>query len=421
MKIILTKAFLFMAVLASAMQSPLQLVNKAGSLIVSDPEQASTVSKRLISSESGYVKAKAYAVLANVQDRDGQPLEAYKNYSLAIEGLYAADTIDSWLEYVVFRNMAKISFASNEYEIAARLYGKSAEAGYRYVEDWPDTAVKRNRFFVGNLMTFYKGDALYDAGLITEAAEVYKSIDETLIPNKTKIDDLTTFALLRNEYGLNAKAIHSYDSAMTNFRRVVEAAGVSGYYKGPAYHNMALVYKEQGDLEKAVEAFDFALEYKLKGNDKFQLFVSYMDKGEALMELGRNAEAVEAFESALATGASIDYDIKLLKIYLLAEDAAKAAGLNTTTDYRGIYMTKLDGYADHQKELIAAEKKRVFNMSLVEANHKRLLAEMETRQWWENFWNVVAYLLIFGSLAVGACTWYYRFRTAKMMRQRRAV
>lgn len=421
MKIILTNAFLLLVVWASAMQSPLEQVNEAASLIISSPEIAANKAKQVISENSGFVKAKALAVLANVEDRANKPMAAYKHYSLAIEELYNSEKLDHYTETTIYRNMGKIAFNSNEYELAAEHYKNASLAATRYIgSENIDTLKRYGEVYLDRFLMFHSGNALYDAGLIEEAVEVYKSIDEGLEPNKEEIEDWTTFALLRNEYGLNDKAIGNYTNAKWNFKQVIESMPVHPYYKSSALHNMARTYYEEGVYDSALVMFDRAIALKQKYGKPLQQFYSYMDKGETLMKMNRNAEAVEAFESALATGASIDYDVKLLKIYLLAEDAATAAGI-ANTNYRATYMSKLDEYADHQRELIAAEKKRVFNMSLVEANHRKLLAEMESRQWWENFWNVVAYVLIFGSLAVGACTWYYRYRTAKMLSNRRRV
>lgn len=377
----------------SAQNESLELAKK---LVNTDPEKSIALASDFFES-GGYLAAKANAISAQAREKMGHYIKAYGQYTLALEELFLSDTLDHYLEYACYNNMAIIASETNQYEISADLYGKAAAAAERYVEFQPETAKYYGEEFLSNKARFYQGNALYDAGLIAEAAEIYKSLDEGL--ENDEVEDLNTFALLRNEYGLNAKAIKDFANAEFYFNTVLNMAGVHGYYKQSASHNLALVYLEQDSLQQALDQFDAALQ--IKGATDMQYFITRMDKGELLMDLGKNAKAVQELKAAVAMNVDFSHDLRLMNVYYLLERASKSLNIEESNLFGEQYQALVEQHIARQGELIAQEKKRVFAMAISEAYQQKKIEQMQSAKFWGMVTSAVLVLLAVLLTALG--------------------
>ena len=365
-------------------------LDRAKKLIYTDPETAITLVSPYLDGPS-YIQSKAYAIMANANEKLGKYVAAYAHYTKSINKLLASDTLDHYLEYAVYNNMAKIASESNQYKVAADLYGRAGAAAERYVKYHPKVAAQYKETYLPNKANFYRANALYDAGLTNEALDSYLKLD---LQFKNKVEDLNTFALLRNEYGLNAKAGGDYEGAKYYFRSVLAVQGVAGFYKQSAMHNLAMVYKKDSLYAEAITYLDSAI--NLQGATPVQYYISHMDKGELLLLEGRNKEAVVELEKALQMGVDISYDLRLMKVYYFLERAAKSIDVSFSNAYGDQYQALVDDHIRHQAEIIAQEKARVFALGLNEANHLEMIKSLERKHLIET----ILYALLFTVLAI---------------------
>jgi len=358
---------------------------------------------------STYETAKVEAVLGKITMRDNDMVKAYLHFSEALELLYNADTLDHYLEYAITNNMAKINFDVARYAASAELYGKAAEAAKRYVRFEPEAAAEYKETFLPNKMTFYQGNALYDAGLIVEAQQVYQSIDESLQGSIEEVKDINTYALLRNEYGLNAKAIGNFVNSLYYFKAITSNNRVSDFYKGPAYHNMALVHKDMGNYDTALLLFDKAI--AVKGNTtKRQLYISLMDKGELLIDMGNYNQAAAVLTAAMAVGVDPANDPILINAYYLAERANKFVNIAASEQYGEQYRKLTKEHLQNQNELRKIENQRVFDLSFSEARHKKRISDLEEKILIQNFLLVARWVAV-ASFLVYLVTAFFKRRT----------
>ena len=73
-----------------------------------------------------------------------------------------------------------------------------------------------------------------------------------------------------------------------------------------AYNNMGLILKEQGKLDKSIEAYDRALSIKP------DYFEAYHNKGNALKDQNKLNEAVEAYRKSLSLAPNNLKDLLIL-------------------------------------------------------------------------------------------------------------
>lgn len=364
------------------------------------------------SEAQGYYKAKALALMGRIDQRKKNSVSAYMHYSEALDILYQSDTLDHYLEQVCFNNLAIISEDAGRFETAAKEYQKAAQAAERYIKEYPNVAAKYNEQFLDTKMKFYEANALYDAGLIEKAREVYESIDEGLTNSKLEVEDINTYALVRNEYGLNEKAIGNYDNAIYYFNTVTENPAVPLNYKGSAEHNKALCYWKMDSVELALRCFNKAINYSQRGS-KWNLFISHMDKGELLLKQKRYNEAIDSFYDALATGQDVKYDMRLVNVYYLLEKAYKRVDLDKSDNYGQEYTELKSEALAHQDKLIDAEKKRVFALGISSKYHMKKIQEYERSNLMDKLGMYVLIILLITSIA--------RFALSLIRRKRAAV
>lgn len=386
-------------------------LDRAKKLIYTNPDEARSLVQPYLK-EHNYLAAKAGSIVAKSYEKQGLNVTAYQAYSSALNELFAADTLDHYLEYAIYNNMAMLASESNQYEIAAGLYHKAADAANRYVKYEPEVAEKFNELLLPNKVKFYEGNALYDAGKVEEAAALYIQLDNEIKgSDEGEIEDLNTFALLRNEYGLNAKATKDYANAAFYFRSIAEMAGVHGYYKQSAYHNLALVNKEQGEYDLALSNFDKAIE--IKGAVAEQYFVSMMDKGELLIDLGRNSDAAKVLQQATELKVDVSHDLRLLNVYYLLERANKDIDLQVSNEYGDKYQQLIKDHIARQSQIIAQEKARVFAMALNEEKHRLQLEEYERQYRAEMVMRAVRiFLIVTGAILLVVLCLRFRAKSA---------
>ena len=370
--------------------SQTETLNTAKNLIYKNPTAAIDLVANYLHQDN-YLGAKAYSITGKAYEVQGLYTTAYGAYAKGINTLYGADTLDYYLEYAIFNNMAMIAFESNQYNMSSNLYGKAAEAAERYVKHDAGVAAYYNEQYLPNKMKFYQANAMYDAGDLDGALDIYLELDKQF---KTEVKDVNTYALLRNEYGLNAKAVKKLNDAEYYFNSIINMDKVSGYYKQSAMHNLALVKMEMGDTLQALRCFNEAINLPGQGIVDKQRFISMMDKGELLLDMNKNKEAVHALHEALALGVDIKHDLRLINIYYLLERASKKLNLDKSDGYGDIYQGMIASHIKRQGEIISQEKARVFHMALNEAKYNEKIEALKRSYSYRLFFNIVLFVAI---------------------------
>lgn len=358
-----------------------------------------------------YYQAKLGSVIGKVAMRRGDLVKAYLYFGESLEHLYDADTLDHYLEYAIYNNLAKISYDVGNYHTSANEYDHAAEAASRYIKHHPEVASQYKESYLDNKMRFYQGNALYEAGDILEAQRVYQSIDETLQPFNDEVKDIATYALLRNEYGLNEKAQGNWDNALYYFTAIVDNPNIGAYYKGPALHNMALVMKERKEYAEALKYFDRAIAVK-KNTTSRQLYISLMDRGEMLLDMGLYDEAIVSMSQAFELGLDTNQDPVLINLYYLAERAYKYKDLEQSEAYGRKYRELKKDQLKHQAELQKLQANRLFTLAFAQARHEKMVAELERELVMQKLWLVGRWIGL-ASMLVWGLTLYVRRRRAR--------
>ena len=81
---------------------------------------------------------------------------------------------------------------------------------------------------------------------------------------------------------------------------LAEEHETAAYWAGPLLNNLGWDSFDRGDFEQALEAFETALEVRLRGTDEEPVALARYAVGKALRSLGRPAEAIAQLEPAVA-------------------------------------------------------------------------------------------------------------------------
>ena len=142
--------------------------------------------------------------------------------------------------------------------------------------------------------------AFVENGKIDEAEKMY--IDARII--FTRLDKKEEVVNINNAIGLIYLQKKKFDSAMANFNAALAASRQLGYTYGEkkSCYNLALLYKEKNDKERAVRFLNRAIEMDESTNDKYGLALSRLQlsrlyNADAQTDLAVSS-ALESYKSA---------------------------------------------------------------------------------------------------------------------------
>ncbi|APV50552.1 hypothetical protein BWI17_13155 [Betaproteobacteria bacterium GR16-43] len=128
-------------------------------------------------------------------------------------------------------------------------------------------------------------------------------------------------ALAENHLGNYAAAEAGYQSSLEVWRGVHNTVNV-----GRAMHNLGAVSTRKGDYMLALERYQAALEHLRKAGDRNLIALNLMSQGDALVRLGRSAEARAPLEQALAMAERDGNMLPALDARIVLAQAAIATG-----------------------------------------------------------------------------------------------
>jgi predicted ATPase/DNA-binding SARP family transcriptional activator len=128
-------------------------------------------------------------------------------------------------------------------------------------------------------------------------------------------------ALSENQLGNFRAAESGYESALASWRDLHMTANV-----GRAMHNLGVVATRMGDHSTALVRYRAALEVLLKAGDRNLIALNLMSTGDALVRLGRAAEAREPLTQSLRMAERDGHMLPALDSHIVLAQAALATG-----------------------------------------------------------------------------------------------
>ncbi len=239
----------------------------------------------------------------------------------------------------------------------ALLYGTAQARLGKHAEGarWVDIAVDRSRQQGDRVVEAralnVRGAIALEAGRIDEAAGAFmRALAEAEDPHAVgrASNNLGIIANLRGDHG---RAVGSYTMALAAFQQVDLAAGVA-----LAQHNLAISYRDQGELEQALETADRAAEQAVAVGDVALQAQTVAGQAEIRLLAGETAIARCDLERALAKHREIGdvvgeaEDLRILANVLAAQDETGKA--------EAMLRNVIERADSHERPLLAATARR---------------------------------------------------------------
>lgn len=159
-----------------------------------------------------------------------------------------------------------------------------------------------------------------------------------------------------NQFGLIYSKLEEYDQARNWYNKMLmleEESPSPRYYRGQAYHNLAITYNKQEDFRRAWKYFELAAKEKESLGNADKLFITYHDMAELALLEGDRKQASEYGQKALALIDLVPNTPNYYKIYkLLSQCEVNQNPLHAIT-YANQYMEASENFTSKQKELLS--------------------------------------------------------------------
>jgi predicted ATPase/DNA-binding SARP family transcriptional activator/predicted negative regulator of RcsB-dependent stress response len=155
-------------------------------------------------------------------------------------------------------------------------------------------------------------------------------------------------ALAENHLGNFRAAEAGYEGALETWRDMQMTVNV-----GRAMHNLGAVSTRMGDHAAALERYRAALEVLLKVGDRNLIALNLMSTGDALVRLGRPAEARAPLEQSLRMAERDGHMLPALDAHIVLGQAALALGEHRASIHH--IATAIDGAREHRFANVLAD------------------------------------------------------------------
>lgn len=215
------------------------------------------------------------------------------------------------------------------------------------------------------LLQYNKGMALRELGDHKQALNIF---NKTLSLAYRLNDELRIIRSL-NQKGLTLKDIKRYDEAKLTYQKMISfdyREQSPDKYKGIAWHNVAVIFNEEGDLVEAKEAYSKAAIYKSKRNNPSELFITYLDLSETLLKMNQIEDANHYAQ--LCEHLYIDCSLKPdnYKFFnLMSEIAYRQNKPKLVREYSQKYFDENEKFLTQQREIL--EVKDRYKMEVLTA------------------------------------------------------
>ena len=162
--------------------------------------------------------------------------------SLARHQFSTADTIDLYNEYVMYWNMARVTYRNRSYKAAIQYYDSAFHTLFEFKVKRPLDAKKMNVSGKLENVLYFKSLSLKKEGDIEQATKTLTGLIE-MNPENT--------ARVYNQIGLISKDLGDYDQARNYFERISSDTNNSLYYLALTAHNLGYLSLLENKSEEA--------------------------------------------------------------------------------------------------------------------------------------------------------------------------
>jgi len=341
------------------------------------------------------------------------PAKALEQYLLALQAKKWVDrsrhksvhTLHS-----IYYNVGRILMYASEYDLSTQYYDSAIVEGQRLLQITPAEYFMEdsNSLFDCKL---YRLDNFKSLG---EDDLARRGLEALLMTREVKSNPYQLFYVL-NRLGL----MEEYsEKSLFYHRRALEIEGLEDGLKGMALENIGDFYFKKSSFKQALEVLDSAVELKEKVwelNNRedgiYNLFISYMSRGEVNAHLGRYDEALVDWNKAISMGFDFRAQPELFKIYRFLRDVNDSLGETVlSTAYENLLRTYDSNYKQSEEVVrVTAESEAI----------RDLLKSIETRNqkqnWLADYLSLSILIVLLLSILIYYFTLKYRNKKRKAL------
>jgi tetratricopeptide (TPR) repeat protein len=256
-----------------------------------------------------WARGKSYEISGKVFQNINQVDSAILHYSQALLLLNEADTTDWYAGYFINRNMASIHQHFKLYDLAQECYDSALYFISNHVVVNKEMSDQYKDHHKRDLLKYFIAQNHARRGLENSAFSQLLEIE------KDSTIKLSTRSSALNYQGIMYKDAGMYDSSRVKYQKIIDNPRSSNINKARALHNLAVTYYNSGNIQEALSAIDRAIALKLQIKNPKSLFISFLDKGEYLMNAGQYLQAYKMFQRALELDVDVSNSRSLFVIY----------------------------------------------------------------------------------------------------------
>lgn len=335
------------------------LIDASSAYYISDPDSNKLlVNTALVKSREinyKYGEARCLYILGLVASHENQPDKAVPNLLEALE---------------LFRTINNEKYLSDQAGICLAL-GKVFRSHHNistaldFYEQGVSLAISAKNNSTLRQLLYNKSIAYRRQGSLVKAMEsLVKSMD--LIPDENKIIKQRTY----NQFGLIYLELEKFETSREWFRKMIQLESNNSdpqFYRGQAYHNIALTYKGQNNNERAWEFFTKAASEKEQLGNAEKLFITYHDMAELAASWNREKLALKYAQKALNEIKQVPNTPEFYNIYKLLAQGFANKNSSIAMSYASQYMNSSEAFNAKQKLLIENGDK--YKVQLIASNY----------------------------------------------------
>lgn len=185
----------------------------------------------------------------------------------------------------------------------------------------------------------------YDAKTtIVEGLKLLNNLKESRVKDDAKIG-------LYNDLGIIYRRLYDYKKALEYYNKALNLASSSPNYKNIILNNMAIIFKEQKEYDKAIKTFEAVYQNSLLINKEKQIARSLSNLG-LVKSKNNHPEALSNLSEALAIRKKINYLPGIMTSYLHLTEYYKDRN----------YRTKALFYANQVLEMSKVQKNIIYEL-----------------------------------------------------------
>lgn len=316
--------------------------------------------KKASDQKNHWAMVKSLTYIGRVREKQKQPEQAIQHYFDALDLMTRSDTLDDFNTATLNRNIAGIQKNHNNHKQAVAYYDSALFYLHRHVREYPDIARKDGDYRHIYSIEYNKAQSQRRLGDIEAAQSSFLSLlRDTQTPWRVQVNSLYQIGLMFNE-------LQEPDSAQKYFRLGIEHEKADSLRISRGYHNLAMVYFQQGDYTAALDLYMQAIRLKERLKDKKSLFISLIDLGESYLMLGQYSQANEVFEKATRTlgEETIKTDPKYYNLYQLQSQVFASTNPEASRQMIRKYVNCTREFQRLQEVLRDEGRRRAFNLAM---------------------------------------------------------